>query len=226
MKLKIVSIITVLSLVLTVSIANAAVIGSLALTPTIAVLGGNITVSGNCGTSVAGNAVTVALVRYGAATNIGTTTTDASGNFSGSFAVPSNFGGGPITIEATCPNGTVTANSALFDPFAIVTPGNATLRVSNAFTVTGVCGTTAGGEVTLALVSGSTSVNVGTTLTSSSGSFSTVLTVPNNFPLGSATLFAMCPTGNIMTASLFVEPPGTVTPPVTIPLTSDVSTTP
>jgi hypothetical protein len=198
-------------------------IGTSLTLSTTPVLGQNLTVSGSCGSSVSsGSTVIINLMRNGTTVGLGsTTTTGGNGNFSSTVTVPANAGGGPVVVQAVCPNGTIAVNTAVIDPFAVV--ANAGLpTIGSAFTVTGVCGNAAGGEVTIALVSGSTNANLGTTTTTGNGSFSAVVSVPSGFPTGAATLFAMCPTGIVSTASVVVNPGssgGTVVLPPSSPST-------
>ncbi len=187
------------------------------------VLGQAVTLSGSCGTTSIGGTVNLSIDRPVGSFNLGTTTTtDANGSFSGTFTIPSNAGGGPVTIIASCPTGNVTLNTALVDPSAAVSLGDITPSIGAGFNLVGVCGTTAGGNVTFTLSNPSTQVSLGNATTTANGSFSAVLTVPAGFPTGPALITAVCPTGNVVMSAVVVDPSATggtiiLPPPSTSP---------
>ncbi len=202
---------------------NVPIGATLSLTGT-PVLGQGLTVSGSCGTTSTGGAVNLSVVRPAGSFSLGTTTTtNASGSFSGTFTVPSNAGGGPVAIVAACPTGNITLNTALIDPSANVSLGDTTPSIGAGFTLVGVCGTTAGGNVTFTLSNPTTQVNLGSATTTANGSFSAVLAVPSGFPTGSALITAVCPTGNVVMSAVIVDPAatgGTIILPPPAPSTS------
>gem|GEM_PF-6629457 len=191
-------------------------LGSLTLsgTPT---LNQPLTISGSCGTAVAtGSVVNLSLVRGTNTASLGSTnTTNSSGAFSTTVTIPSSFGGGPAAIVAACPNGSITQNVGIVDPNANISLSSSHVPVGGSVSVSGVCGTTAGGTVMIDLASGSNTVRVATPTTGSNGAFSTVVTIPTTTPTGAATLVATCPTGTVTTASLTIDPAtgGVITTP-------------
>src|SRR3989344_5486757 len=208
---------------------------SLGGTPT---LGQSLNVSGSCGTTAVGGTVSINLVRVGSSINIGSTTTlDSSGSFSGNFTIPNNVGGGPVSIVATCPTGTITLNSSIVDPLANVSLNDNTPVIGTQFTANGVCGIGSGQTVNFLLSNANAQIELtSSALTNASGAYSANLVIPTGFPVGPATLVAFCPTGNVVTAAVVVDPAATggtvVLPPATTgtppsaPTTGSVSTTP
>jgi hypothetical protein len=187
--------------------AKADVIGTTLTLGGTPVLGQGLNISGSCGTTSSGSPVVVNLVRPGSNVNLGsTTTTGSEGAFNATFNVPANAGGGPVAIVAQCPTGTITLNTSIIDPSASAALTDTSPSIGGAFTVTGVCGTTAGGSVSFTLSNASQQTILGTTQTSANGSFATTLIVPGNFAQGAGLLVATCPTGNVMISSVRIDP--------------------
>ena len=163
-----------------------------------AVIGQGLSITGVCGTTPAGGTVNLNLVQGNNTVSLGTaTTTGTGGNFSGTFTIPSNLSGGAVTITANCPNGIVTLNTNLINSSTLLSSSTTTPSVGGSFTVNGVCGTTAGGNVSIVLSNSNSQVVLGSTTTGANGSFSTVVSVPNGFPTGNALLVATCPGGTV-----------------------------
>lgn len=87
--------------------ANAADLGNLTVTPTTVRPGGTINVSGTFGTNNANSNVRFTMDTGNTTVDIqpqGTVTTNASGNFSTTLTVPSDFATGTATLTATSAN--------------------------------------------------------------------------------------------------------------------------
>jgi hypothetical protein len=84
-------------------------------------LGGNLGVSGVCGTNPSGSNVSFTLTQNGTTMNLGsTTTTGNDGNFSSNVNFGSSIVAGPATITATCPGtgNVITSSVNIIDPNA------------------------------------------------------------------------------------------------------------
>jgi len=170
-------------------------------TPT---LGQSLELSGSCGSNSDSDTASVVAIRNGARTNLGSLKVNSNGDFSDNVDIPSNYGGGPVAFEVRCAGGEVlTVNSAVTDPFATVS--NSSPKVGSSFVVRGVCGTTAGGEVTIDLVQAAFDTKLGTATTTSGGNFSATVSTPSSAVTGIGTLFVMCPTGTTMTRLVTID---------------------
>jgi large repetitive protein len=174
-------------------------------------LGGSVNVSGSCGSSATGT-VTLALVRNGTSTNIGTATLGADGTFNTNVIIPASFGAGNATITATCGGTGATISSPVFTlaaPGVTLTISNSNPPVGGTITVSGTCPAGTTGNISYALVRNGVTTSVtavsGTTAIGATGTFNNTITLPSGFTSGPATLVATCGTnGGTLTAVLNV----------------------
>jgi hypothetical protein len=205
---KIVNITLSLALVLALPIiAQAAVVGTLNISPSTVNQSATLTVSGNCGLGNGSSSVNFVVNANNTNTGIGApVTTGTGGAFSTSFTVPASFATGAGTLIATCANGdTLTAPitiNTLSSPN--ITVGSSNITAGNNFTVSGICGSSSGTTVNFTLVSGATSANLGTTTTTAGGNYSTSLSTPIGFPAGSSVVAASCSGGSVSTSDVTI----------------------
>ena len=200
---KLISFVSLLALVMLVSPAGAAVIGTINLNGTTSPnVGSTLNLSGACDTTATGT-VNYTLVRDGVSTNVGSSTLGANGSFGSNVSVPSNYGSGSATLIATCPNGdTVTQNLNVMVPMNNNLTVNGNAQANGNLTLNGWCGTmSAGQSVDLRLVRNGVVTDItNVTTTGTDGNFNGTITIPSDYLSGDATLMAICPNGGTVSS--------------------------
>lgn len=123
--------------------------------------------------------------------------------------VSATFPTGSASVTATCPNGD-TLTGTLFvnpaDPNATLVVANNNPARGNEIRFSGICGTTPGGQVEIAIVANGVRTVIGRVITGTDGVYAATLTIPDTMPLGSAQLQATCPSGLVVASAISITP--------------------